>query len=133
MIFIANSRTNLAHAQTVDTRPFSFPPAPRKGTGYEARRETRPFRPRAGDVIHPVVGKGSCDSQTSQYPAGFSKNEKRALVDAKLKTITKWRWMPCFIALEVVVVGRKFLVSGIRRGKELLKFVMLFLEVYSYS
>ncbi len=35
MIFIANSRTNLAHAQTVDTRPFSFPP--RKGTGYEAR------------------------------------------------------------------------------------------------
>ncbi len=30
MIFIAN----LAHAQTVDTRPFSFPP--RKGTGYEA-------------------------------------------------------------------------------------------------
>ncbi len=26
MIFIANSRTNLAHAQTVDTRPFSFPP-----------------------------------------------------------------------------------------------------------
>ncbi len=35
MIFIANSHTNLAHAQTVDTRPFSFPP--RKGTGYEAR------------------------------------------------------------------------------------------------
>ncbi len=25
MIFIANSRTNLAQAQTVDTRPFSFP------------------------------------------------------------------------------------------------------------
>ncbi len=36
MIFIANSRTNLAHAQTVDTRPFSFPPP--KGTGYEANR-----------------------------------------------------------------------------------------------
>ncbi len=32
MIFIANSRTNLAYVQTVDTRPFSFPP--RKGTGY---------------------------------------------------------------------------------------------------
>ncbi len=43
--------------------------------------------------------------RSGQYPAGFSKNEKRAL-DAKLKTITKWRRMPCFIALEVVVVGK---------------------------
>ncbi len=32
MIFISNSRTNLARAQTVDTRPFSFPPR-EKGLG----------------------------------------------------------------------------------------------------
>ncbi len=32
----------------------------------QRKGETRPFRPRAGDVIHPsaVVGKGSCGSQT---------------------------------------------------------------------
>ncbi len=47
--------------------------------------------------------------RSGQYPLLASARMKREPLDAKLKTITKWRRMPCFIALEMVVVGTSFM------------------------
>ncbi len=68
MIFIANSRTNLAHAQTVDTRPFSFPP--RKGRVFVWRVTPYQFAAH-GEVRIPISGGGGGEEKGCPRPGLF--------------------------------------------------------------